>query len=191
MITTDFTKRLEWLDNNLYCISESEMELEETKEDGYAKLLCRLNNYSICFLKLEKKRLQYFKHGKCADSLMFEKVSQDDWHIHVFEFKRKVKSGSWEHIKEQFKGALLNATALMGVLGIKSVIKISCYTIYRENKIEEDPILFKAPVGEKVVDHPFIDWVTGNMKIDIIPDKLVKHEKIALDTDTGYGEIAI
>lgn len=133
----ELQERLELLDSNLVLVSEKEFHLKEKKSEGIAELTLELHNFCILFSELEKKKLGYFKNKKCADFLMFER-NQGSWIVHIFELKRSVGESEWKKMKEQFKGALQNALAVAGILGIDIELNnVSFYSAYRNDKLND------------------------------------------------------
>ncbi len=81
----------------------------------------------------------------------------------------------------------------MGVLGIRKIKDIRCYTAFRINSLSvkktSDPSVIKTFVGEKIENHSAVDWITDKIQLDIFHNKKLAHTKIQLDEETGYGEI--
>ena len=156
--------------------------------EGKAQLLCKFNNFSITFRNPDKKSIGYLNHQKCSDAIIFERIQAEQWVLHIIEFKRTVTKNKWDDTKAQFKGAILQASACMGLLGISNVVAIKCYTALRNDKINTttDPFLLKTLVGQDDANS-CADWLTNKIKLDILP-KRIAHQKIILNVDTGYGE---
>lgn len=186
MITIDLQERLSWLDKNLVQASNEYITLEETRQDGRALLQCKLENYCISFNKIENMKIPHFVDQKCADALVFERLPNGNWVVHVLEFKRKVTPEKWGDIKKQFSSAVRRALLFMGILGITNVNKIKCYTAYRAETLSTNPTLLKARTGFTQNE---IDWLTDNIHLDIINQR-VEHKRITLDTE-GYGEVTL
>lgn len=191
MFDINLEDRIQQLDANLVVTSREKIVLTENNSEGQAELVCNVKNYTVAFLKLEDKKIQYFNHKNCADGILFEKLPTDQWIIHIIEFKRTVKAKEWFKIKKQFKGAILQATACMGILGIPNVSAIKCYTAFRYNQINEteveDPVIAKQMLAG---DNPFtlFDWMTDKIKLDLL-NKDLEHAKIQLNVDTGFAEV--
>lgn len=134
MFQENVQKRLELLGVSekscqLVEISNNEVHLTEARQ-GVANLQVSLTSPCILFKKLDKNKLPYLKIKTCADYVLFENRN-DEWFVHIFELKTSVKAKEWIHIKKQFSGALQNAYALAGVLGIEiDLDRVKTYTVY-------------------------------------------------------------
>lgn len=191
-------ERISLLDDNLVKYTDTRIVLKEVNSGGEAELTCKLSNPAITFLKLEDKKLKYFSCDNCADNIVFEKIGEDQWKLHVIEFKRSVGSKEWAKIKKQFIGAILNSWALAGFLGINHFSEIKCYTAFVRDKLvakrNPNPVTLRIQTGKKV-DNPYLDWKKDEIKIDIGKVYHLKHEKINLslekknDKDVGISEI--
>lgn len=190
-------KRLQLLDsgadsNKLVEFAEREIHLLEV-EEGQADLTVLLSSPCILFKKLEDNGLPYFKNRKCADYVLFER-KDDNWFVHIFELKRTVKSKSWGHIKFQFSGALQNAYALAGVLGIEiHMDKVKTYTVYRNDKLRDasNPAKIRYQIQTKQgnAESPEQrEWNSNTVEIDFIEKIRLEHHKVQLNIETGVGQ---
>lgn len=193
MFNNTINARLKLLDFNVVKQSETEMILEETKFDGYAKLKCKLNHPTIAFFNLEDKKLGYFVCQSCADKFMLSKLDDDSWVLHIIEFKRTVRIGNWESIKKQFLGAILHAMALSGFLGFKLDLKqANLYTGFRNDKVyDTSPIEMKVPSGISAKTNSYLEWKEDIVEIEIDNKYKLNHSKIKLDESSGYAELKI
>ena len=117
------------------------------KGEGQADVEVSLSNPCILFRDLENRKLKYFKNNKCADYVLFEYQGQN-WIVHIFELKKTVKTKEWEHIKQQFSGALQNALALAGVLDFLGELKLS----HRKVKLQIDNGKAKTVLGTEAMN---------------------------------------
>lgn len=190
-------KRLELLDvgsnpSQFVEISDKEFHLLEAGT-GKADLQLILNSPSVLFKFLEKKGLPYFKNKKCADYVLFENMN-DEWFVHIFELKRTVASDRWQHIKLQFSGALQNAYALAGVLGIKiDLDKVKAYTVYRNDKLNDasNPVKLRYGIntkGDSTGSLEQKEWNSDTVEIDFTEKVILEHCKVQLDIETGAGQ---
>lgn len=188
MITSDFKERLAWLDSNLVDVSEKSVTLTETSKDGKALLECNLENYCISFKKLDNKKMPFLREQSCADAIIFERLADESWVLHIIEFKRSVDFKEWQKIKKQFCGALLRALAFGGILGISNIKKVKCYTAYCRESFAKttNPTLLKTANGLRPIS---VDWLTDNIHLEIINQK-VEHKKITLDQE-GHGKVTL
>ena len=191
-------KRLQLFDSNLVKTSNQELHILETKKAGSADLTVQIQNPSILFTKLEDKKLGYFINQCCADSVLFE-YKNEKWVLHIFELKRSVERNAWDKIKTQFQGAIQNAYALAGVLGIEFDMKnIHVYTVYRNDKFNQqaNPVKMREAMHEKkVVDEEYVtakkEWNAESITLEVTEVYECLHTKIKLDVDTGMGVYVI
>ena len=195
MFQIDVQKRLELFiagKDQPVQVSDKQFHLTE-KEQGKADLTVSLLAPCILFCDLEHKKLQYFKNKHCADYVIFE-FTTSGWHIHIFELKRSVGIGEWKTIKEQFAGALQNALALAGVLGIRpDISKLALYTVYRNDKLNDaaNPGKLRYQMhmnGSQVKTPDCQDWNEERIVLDFTEDISAEHHKIKLDIESGTGE---
>lgn len=172
-------------------ISDNEVHLTEVGQ-GVADLQVSLTSPGILFRKVDEHKLPYLKIKTCADYLLFENRN-DEWFIHIFELKRTVSMEKWNHIKSQFAGALQNAYALAGVLGIEvDLDKTKIYIVYRNDKVNDvsNPIKTRCNIHEKQRDertHAQKEWNSDAAEIDFTEKVILEHHKVQLDIEKGEG----
>ncbi|MGN0170901.1 MAG: hypothetical protein ACI39H_09105 [Lachnospiraceae bacterium] len=173
-------------------VSDKMFHLTEQGQ-GEADLTIRISKPCILFRDLENKKLQYFENQKCADYVIFEN-NEDRWRIHIFELKRSIGVAEWKKTKSQFSGALQNALALAGVLGIQVELKnLILYTVYRNDKLKDaaNPAVARFHMHEKDNNSQRTDcqdWNDGRITLDFVEDINAEHHKIKLDIEHGIGE---
>lgn len=188
MLTESLEVRLKWLQEN-YCASSTvDLYVEETDKPGEARVRCRLRGYAIA-VNLHQKPFSCLKLQKCADGFIFHRLSSGDWELHVIECKRTVTESEWMKIKQQFEGAILNALAVSGILGLSPLVRVRCYVAHRHDKLSPNPILLKATLGRPIQQSPPVDWIAD--RIDLLSLKNIEHIKIQLDPATGLGEVQL
>lgn len=190
MINMNFEERLQLLDlKNKVIVSSEKLILEEKIEDGKANLVCDLTNYSIAFLNADKNIVGYFKNHKCADAIIFQKIDNNDWKLIIIEFKKTLSIKNLAKSIEQFKGAVHNALALAGILGIEEFKCIEVYSAYRNEKISSDKsenVVIQKDVNiRKLIKQ----WEQQQVNFDFINSN-VYYGRIELD-DLGVGCIRI
>ena len=196
MLIESVQKKIGLLDNNLVKVSSENLHIVEKKSGGEADLTVKLKNPSILFEKLEEKKLGYFINKCCADNVLFE-YKNEKWILHIFELKRSVGKSDWGKIKLQFRGALQNAFALSGLLGIKIQMQdIHVYTAYRNDKLNHQANSVKQRVqmyGKE--DSELVEarkeWNATQISFDVDETYVCKHTKIKLDVETGEGEFVL
>lgn len=181
----ELRKRLDMLDSAVVHISDKELKLVEKRSEGSAELNLTLHSPCILFEKLEDKKLKYFKNEKCADYIMYEK-KEDEWYLHIFELKRSIGSSEWDKIKAQFAGALQNAEALAGFLGI-SINEVRVYSAYRNDKLNDFANPIKLHNKIRMNSSGKTDWNDSRIKLDYPMKQKFLHTKIKLDLESGNG----
>lgn len=178
----DLQTRLQWLDTNHIQYGQNVTVVEPSAE-GEAEVCITADNALLLVKTTEKNALGYLRQKKVADGTVCEFVSDTSVNLHLIECKRTVKAGNWEHVKEQFQGALLNAFAVCGLLNVKDIREIRLYTAYRNDRLSAEnsanPTLMKMQVGSR---QPAMaqDWQDGAVRV---LNHLCTHQKILLDTD--------
>lgn len=191
MFQEEIQKRLDMLEKELVWVSDSQLHLTEDRAKGEADLTLKLENPCILFRKLEEKKLGYFQNKKCADYVLYEQRG-DRWSVHIFELKRTVKESNWEDMKKQFMGAMQNALAIAGFLGINMDMRdVYVYSVYRNDKFDcpADPARLRLKTyqrGEKRQKKP--DWNQEIADLSFLEKSGFEHRKIRLNIETGIGE---
>lgn len=190
-------KRIELLQQDYVEISDKQFILTEKNEEGVAELCIETHYPGVLFRNLEKKKLEYFKNNKCADYILFENRGKS-WILHVFELKRTVTDSKWEEvIKNQFRGAMQNALAIAGFMGISiKPSQIRLYTAYRIDRIdnEANPVKLRLSLQEKNLKGKISktsDWDKEKVQIDYLDCTCLRHTRIALEPESGKGKIII
>ncbi|EIJ41784.1 hypothetical protein BegalDRAFT_0876 [Beggiatoa alba B18LD] len=195
MLTENLEERLKWLDVNKYKHIQAEtifsLEEEKKKPENYAKIAIEVKTGMILYIKGEDVCLECLHERTVADAIIFY-LSETETHLHIIECKTTVRSDEWEHIKKQFKGALLNAFALHGLLALKKITAIYVYTAFRRDKIQPqnnpNPVLLKTGVGTNLNLTNSLDWFDETIKLLSIPN--IPHQKIELD-ENGCANTSI
>ncbi|MDR1923759.1 MAG: hypothetical protein LBQ66_05225 [Planctomycetaceae bacterium] len=95
---------------------------------------CRLNlsNDNIAFLLK--------KHKKCADGIIWEKINDSHYRLHIFELKKKIAKnfGNWIDVLKQFHGAYLRCRIISALTGVEFDSQIHLYTVYHQLGTGED-----------------------------------------------------
>lgn len=191
MISEKVQKRLALLDINLVKQSDSEFHLTEKDEAGIADLHVYVEDNCILFCNLEKKKNEYLLVKSCADYVLFQ-VTDNVGKLYVFELKRTISESSWEKIKHQFEGAMQNALALAGLLGIEMDLRnTQLFSVFRNDKLND----FSNPAKQRLYMHEHRnlsqkhkDWNDEKIKFEFLDSMLCTHKKIQLHIEDGTGE---
>lgn len=194
MFQGEIQKRLDLLDANLVLTSNSQLHLQENNEEGKADLTLNLQNPCIMFKNLERKKLGYFKNAVCADYVLYEHC-ENIWKVHIFEMKRTINKKHWLHMKEQFKGAMQNALAIAGFLGIEMGVEdVYCYSAFRNDKLNDytNPAKLRYQMHNhsrcSVLPEGCEDWNEQEVILNFLDKEKFVHNKISLDIEDGTGE---
>lgn len=182
--STPAQPRLDWLDPSHY-ERGSAVSVIEPNSGGAGAVRFQLpqGDTALRINLSENNRFPCIKQRKVADGVILQFGEQGQLKaLHLIELKSRLTSGEWRKVKEQLQGALHNAHALLGVLGLDLPPRIVCHTAYKQDAIGSNPALLKAPMGIKA-SHTDSDWVTGRVMIDPIFPTL-DHYKYQRD---GHG----
>lgn len=178
------------LEPSFYEINEDgSVTIVETNQTGEAELVVRSKNQAISFRIKEGNGFSYLKVKNTPDGIVFEKNATNHWILHVFECKKTVSEKSWTKAKKQFKGGILHAQMLRGLLDIPEFSMIKLYTVYRHDKLltyTQDPGLLRQPVGVAVKKSPYQDW--NEEELSMLWYDHLSHIPILLDEE-GKGSM--
>jgi len=179
MLTESFEERLKWIDPNHYERSSKLIVVEEAKEDGKATIFCEVNN-DVIKMKFEgKTSIQYLNRRNVADAVLFEFITPESVKLHIIECTITVKMDTWnDKIKPQFEGALLNALAFMGILGVYHFQDVIFYTVYQNDKLSPDT-KNSASLRTGIQAKSLSEWLDG--KVSILSREDACHIKCELD----------
>ena len=170
--------------------------VEETNETGKAVVTIYTKRPGFVVRCLDDKgnirTLPFFNQTwkgvttTCADHLLFlfDKKS-GAWALHVFELKRSPDSKKWEHILEQFNGAMVRAYAIAGVLRIAEFVGVYLHCGYRKDKsnlISNKQIGLKS---KRPKEPPPESFLRQEIKLFSYPNLSPKNEPIQLSDTNG------
>ena len=166
--------RMEFVIKNLFKENfideiQNEVCLEETETTGRTKLIVQMDssdNYCIKnpdnngmthigFFRDEGK----FSMQKRVDHIIFEKMEDGLWVIHLIEMKTTVKEKTWADTKGKFRASLLLSQGIASMLGM-SIKDVKMYTTYEQVDLSCDvhaPTARRGQVGKKMV-RPEDEW---------------------------------
>ncbi|WP_027961058.1 hypothetical protein [Halomonas halodenitrificans] len=160
-------QRLAWIEPDHFERGRAVSIIERKKGgEGTATFTSPDNNQLLRFNLSEENRLRLLKQRKVADGVLLE-LGEDGQpvRLHLVELKGGVTTGKWCEIKQQLLGALHNAHALMGLLGLPMPEIVECHTCYTRDRISPQasaqPALFKPGVGVKLPHRQGQDWQQG------------------------------
>jgi hypothetical protein len=178
MLSETFEERLRWIDTNHYKRDSKLIIVEEKKEEGKATIFCEVCN-DVIKMKFEDTGVRYLETRNVADAVLFEFMTYKSVKIHIIECTRTVKMDKWnDKIKPQFEGALLNALAFMGILGLSDIRDIIFYTAYQKDKLTPDT-KNSASLRTGIQAKSLSEWLEG--KVSILSIKNAHHKKLQLN----------
>ncbi|WP_139491722.1 hypothetical protein [Brevibacillus dissolubilis] len=197
MLNDDFATRLSWLrTDNIYQKSTKHgLILKEVNEEGRAEVhFCTDHNELYSFRLEGNNKFPYLTNQKCADGIILE-LRQEQWFLHVIEFKKTMKKDIWNKTKVQYEGAVLRMHAIMGILGIEKLDGIYFYSAFRNNDFEPkestSPVLMRQLERRENLSTTveLREWF--DEKITVLSLKDMPLQKIRLDKETGRGMVQL
>ncbi|WP_043744462.1 hypothetical protein [Thauera sp. SWB20] len=176
--------RLDWIHREHFSQGQ-QVEVVEKQHGGEGKVSFEVGEGEIAlrFKLSENGRFPCIKQGKAADGVILHFGRDKSLRaLHLVELKSKVSATQWRDVKLQLQGALHNAHALLGVLGLDCPERIVCHTAYKQDALSQNPALLKAQTGIRVeVSEDLADWFSGEIEIDrrFPPLKHFRHERDA------------
>lgn len=175
-------QRLTWIEPDHYERGSAVSVIERKKGgEGTATFTSPGNNQLLRFNLSEENRLRLLKQRKVADGILLE-LGQDGQpvRLHLVELKGNVTTSKWREVKAQLLGALHNAHALMGLLGLPMPDTVECHTCYTKDRIgpheSAQPALFKPGVGVKLVPRQGQDWQQGYCELSAEFPRFLHHK---------------
>jgi len=161
--------RLDWIHPDHY-VKGRQVDVVETKSGGEGTLTFEVDEgeTALRFKLTESGRFPCIRQGKAADGVILHFGRDQSLRaLHLVELKSKVGSSQWRGVKLQLQGALHNAHALLGVLGLECPKEIVCHTAYKQDALSQNPALLKVPMGVPVkASDDTADWISGEVEID-------------------------
>ena len=177
--------RIAWIDQNHYTQGTRVAVVERAVGgEGTVTFEVGEGETALRFKLTESGRFPCIKQKKAADGVILHFDRDQKLHaLHLVELKSKVSANKWLEIKAQLQGALHNAHALLGVLGLDCPQQIVCHTAYKQDALSQNPALLKSAMGVRVeVGEEVGDWISGVVKLDPLfaPMRHQRHQRDAL-----------
>lgn len=184
--------RLDWIDQNHYSRGQTVDVVEEDEAGkGYLRFNLQQGETALRFKLSEKGRFPCIAQRKTADGVVLQfSAGKILIAIHLVELKSKLSISEWKKVKLQLQGALHNAHALLGVLGLNWPDKVICHTAYKDDAVSTNPALMKQPMGQRLAQIDGADWVQGQIEIDPRFSRL-QHHRHQRDQISGNAEVIL
>ncbi|MDR1923460.1 MAG: hypothetical protein LBQ66_03705 [Planctomycetaceae bacterium] len=115
--------------------------IEEYEKYGKMKLRVTVPQNS-CRINLSNDNIAFLlkKHKRCADGVIWEKISDTHYRLHIFELKKKIAKdfGNWVDAAKQFHGAYLRCRIIAALTGVEFDPQIHLYTVYHQLATKDD-----------------------------------------------------
>lgn len=176
--------RIDWIDRNHYTQGTRVAVVEKALGgEGTVTFEVGEGETALRFKLTESGRFPCIDQKKAADGVILHFDRDRKLRaLHLVELKSKVSAAKWLEIKAQLQGALHNAHALLGVLGLDCPQQIVCHTAYKQDALSQNPALLKSAMGVRVeVGKDVGDWVSGDVQIDrrFAPMRHLRHKRDA------------
>ncbi len=168
--------------------------LEESEDTGKSVLEFKLvsdGNLSIKNVDKKNTQIHFFQDvkGKSmfkrVDHIVFERLSDADWKLHLIEMKSSVGNDKWTEIKGKFRASYLLAQGIAAMLEM-NIVETCMYTTYENVRFslpETMPTARRLPLGEKLIK-PQDEWDGSNFGLNLgarinfrhIPIKMEQNE---------------
>ena len=105
---------------------------------------------------------------KRVDHIIFERLQENNWNIHIIEMKSSVEMGKWIEIKGKFRASYLLAQGIAAMLDM-DIVKVCFYTTYEKVNLQpaqEQPSARRLKVGVPQVP-PREEWNGNNFGLNL------------------------
>ena len=142
--------------------------LEETEDSGKSILKFKVVSHeSLCIKNVDFKNtlLHFFQKDKKqsmfkrVDHIIFERLSDNDWKLHLIEMKSAVGNEKWIEVKGKFRASYLLAQGIAAMLEM-NIVDTCMYTTYESVHLslpETMPTARRLPLGVKQIK-PQDEW---------------------------------
>ena len=167
--------------------------LKELEESGESELEVHLKSAeNLCIKNVDKKHteLNFFQKGsqksmfKRVDHIIFEKLSQNNWDVHIIEMKSSVETAKWTDIKGKFRASYLLVQSIAAMLDL-DIAEIYFYTTYERVDLrppKEQPTARRLRVGVYQVP-PQEEWDGGRFGLNFGDRIPFSHRPVPMSRD--------
>lgn len=188
-----FEKSFEHFNSSYISLLDGFVQISEKKEEGQGTVTFEIPGKALLIKAKDQAPLIWaLKNGKCAEGA-FLTYEENQYHLHIVELKRTVRLSNWKNIINQFEGMFLSSIALLRLIDILSVDKITCYIAYNNDKFYTDkspqPALLKTHVGMKNPLSGLNEWEKCHVELPLAFNASIK--KIERDQNTGNAQYTL
>lgn len=135
---------------------DEEILLEEKEKGGESRLRVHLaSKGNLCIANVDKKRtdMLFFNEDRAksmykrVDHMIFERLENDRWRLHLIEMKGSVGTDKWSEIKGKFRASYLLGQAIGAMLemGLSETVM---YTAFEKVRFAGSPTIPSARRGK-------------------------------------------
>ncbi len=167
------------------------VDLEEEEESGRTVVEVSAENDNLLVIKnVDKKgtELNFFKSEKIlsmrkrVDHIIFEKIREDKWVLHLIEMKSSVSSEKWIYIKGKFRASYLLTQGIAAMLEIP-IYETVLYTTYDTvgfKNSETMPVSRRTGIGRRTFK---AEWESGFAELDFGSMLKLRHEAVKVEKE--------
>lgn len=184
LMNTDFVEK----EDNLIC-------LEEKEDTGRSFLEIHLMANEILSIKnvdSKNTQLHFFKSNrklsmyKRVDHIIFERLTEKQWKLHLIEMKSSVGYDKWLEIKGKFRASYLLAQGIAAMLEI-NIVDTCMYTSFEKVQLDKSdtmPAERRLPLGERHT-RPQDEWKGRDFTLNFGDRIKFLHIPIQMARDTN------
>lgn len=144
--------------------------IKEASGSGKGTITFQVSSAFLAFQAVDDRPpTRWIKEKKCADGA-FILFGDDETHLHIVEMKSGLRLKDWQHVRLQFKGMLLNAYAIKGLIDLDGYSKVTCYIAYSRDLLSPatptTPVLRKFQLGTNKPLADIGDWLSGTIQLE-------------------------
>lgn len=178
------------LDPTMYERVDEVFLVEETAEDGEARLSCRIPSGALALRFRTSRqefpsRFRFLRSSRSCDGAVLLLRPDGRWEAHVVECKRTMAWDKWDKAKEQLGWSLVRLHTLAHVLGI-SIAASRCHSVFREDRLDRSPATADPALARHPLGRPRLDWLDDQVHLPAF-ERPVTHTRHRLDVSDGTG----
>jgi hypothetical protein len=136
--------------------------IQEMEKQGRMNLFVTVAGECLKIANLSRhKDFTVLKNKRCADCILWEKMGNKCYRLHLFEMKMTMDTNNWAKVKAQYHGAFLRSLMITGLLGVSIDPCIHLHTVFHRDKFSSDeqnntdPAMERIPTDEEPAE---LEW---------------------------------